>query len=180
MRKALLASSVAGLALAVGFATPAIAEDTDVTITVTAADGLTITVPGPVNLGTGNPGAPVDGPLGAVAVSDQRAALNASWNVTVVTSPFTTGGATVAETIPATSVSYWSGPATVAAVGTGVFTPGQLAAGNAVVINTAQDAFTHTGGSGDNSVTWNPTLVIDIPAGKVAGAYTGTVTHTVV
>jgi hypothetical protein len=29
-------------------------------------------------------------------------------------------------------------------------------------------------------VTWNPTIVIHLPAGAVQGTYTGTVTHTVV
>jgi hypothetical protein len=179
MRKALLFSATAGLVLAVGLATPAAAEDTEVTVTVTAADGLTIDVPATADIGTGNPGTSVSGQLGPVTVTDERAALDASWNVTVVSTAFTTGTATPAETIPATSVSYWSGPATVGPVGAGTFTPGQAAVGNAEVISTAQDAFTHATGSGDNSVTWNPTLVIAIPTGKVAGEYTGTVTHTV-
>jgi hypothetical protein len=29
------------------------------------------------------------------------------------------------------------------------------------------------------SATWNPTLIVDIPAGAVAGTYTGTITHSV-
>jgi hypothetical protein len=64
-------------------------------------------------------------------------------------------------------------------VGTGTFSPGQPLVTNAEVIATAQDAFTHTGGSGANSVSWNPTLIIAVAADKVAGAYSGTVTHTV-
>ncbi|MEU6410670.1 hypothetical protein [Microbispora sp. NPDC046933] len=34
-------------------------------------------------------------------------------------------------------------------------------------------------GSGDNSATWDPTIVITVPAQAVAGTYTGTVNHSV-
>jgi len=40
-------------------------------------------------------------------------------------------------------------------------------------------AFTHTGGTDGNSATWNPGLVISVPATALTGAYTGTVTHSV-
>jgi hypothetical protein len=32
---------------------------------------------------------------------------------------------------------------------------------------------------GNNSVTWNPTVLITLPAQAVAGKYTGTITHSV-
>jgi hypothetical protein len=46
-------------------------------------------------------------------------------------------------------------------------------------VSAAQTAF--TGGSlvGNNSASWNPTLIVTIPAAAVVGTYTGTVTHTV-
>ncbi len=178
MRKVLVASATVGLAIALGFGAPAFAEDTTVTVTVQASDGLTITVPGSVNLGTGSPGSAVTGQLGAVTVTDQRATLTPTWTASVVSSDFTTGGATAPETISAPNVSYWSGPAT-STVGSGTFTPGQINAAAAEAIDTAQTAFAHTGGAGDNSATFNPTLIVNIPAGNVTGAYTGTVTHTV-
>jgi hypothetical protein len=181
MRKALLASGLAGLALAVGVATPASAEDTIVTVTVAATDGLTIVVPATASLPAGTPGSTITGPLGPVTVTDSRALLDATWGVTVVTSSFITGTApaTTAETIPAANVSYWSGPAT-AVTGNGTApTPGQPLVANAVPIPAAVTAFSQTGAIGDNTATWNPRLIISIPAGNIAGAYTGTVTHTV-
>ena len=68
-------------------------------------------------------------------------------------------------------------PGTIGAVGT--LLGSQLTSGAAVVINAAQTAF--TGGSliGNNSASWNPTMVVTIPAAAVVGTYTGTVTHTV-
>jgi hypothetical protein len=32
---------------------------------------------------------------------------------------------------------------------------------------------------GNNSVSWNPTVTINIPSAAVAGTYSGTVTHSV-
>jgi hypothetical protein len=32
---------------------------------------------------------------------------------------------------------------------------------------------------GNNTTTWNPTLIVTIPSTAVAGTYTGTVTHSV-
>ncbi|MGI5162692.1 hypothetical protein [Microbispora sp. CA-102843] len=151
------------------------------TFTVTAPDGLTITVPnGPVSIGSGVPGGQISGQLGPVTVSDQRAALTATWIATVVaaTGGFTTGGGTPAETIPNTDVLYWSGAAT-ATTGTGTFVPGQANAAAAQSIDTPRTAFSKTSGSGDNSATWDPTIVINVPASAVAGVYTGTVNHSV-
>ncbi|GII63803.1 hypothetical protein Skr01_38880 [Sphaerisporangium krabiense] len=152
---------------------------TTVTFSVTAPDSLTITVPdGPVNIGGNTPGNQVTGQLGLVTVSDQRASLTATWTATVSASSFTTGGGTAAETIPASSVQYWSGPAT-ATTGTGTFVPGQANAAAAVTLDQPRTAFSKTTGSGDNSATWNPTLIVTIPAQAVAGTYTGTVSHQV-
>ena len=40
-------------------------------------------------------------------------------------------------------------------------------------------AMSLTGGAGSNSASWNPTLVVNVPAAAVAGTYSGTVTHSV-
>ncbi|MGW4644363.1 hypothetical protein ACWEN6_37990 [Sphaerisporangium sp. NPDC004334] len=152
---------------------------TTVTFTVTAPDSLTIAVPdGPVPIGGNTPGNPVTGQLGLITVSDQRAALTATWTATVSATNFTTGGGTAAETIPTTSVQYWSGPAT-ATTGTGTFVAGQANAAAAVTLDQPRTAFSKTTGSGSNSATWNPTLIVNIPAQAVAGTYTGTVNHLV-
>ncbi|MEU4570247.1 hypothetical protein [Micromonospora sp. NPDC023956] len=159
-------------------AAPAAAEDTIVTLTVDAAGGLSITVPARANLGHGVEGSTVSGQLGPVTVLDQRGSLTPNWTATVVSTDFTTGGGSSGETIPNINVRYWSGPATATAGG-GVFTPGQPTAAEQVVINVPRTAFSHTGGSGNNFATWNPTLLVNIPDGTVEGVYTGTVTHSV-
>jgi hypothetical protein len=151
--------------------------DTTATFTVTAG-ALSITVPASVNLGSGAASTSLTGPMGPVTVTDARGALTATWTTTVSSTDFTTGGGTPAETIPKASVSYWSGPAT-ATTGIGVFTPGQLTAILAQSLSVPRTAFTLTLGVGNNSATWNPTLIVAIPASAVAGLYTGTVTHSV-
>jgi hypothetical protein len=48
-----------------------------------------------------------------------------------------------------------------------------------VVIDVPQTAFSLVGGSGINTATWRPTVLIDIPPAAVIGVYSGTVTHSV-
>jgi hypothetical protein len=151
--------------------------DTTVTFTVNAG-ALSITMPAAVNLGSGAAGGQITGQMGPVTVTDARGALTATWTTTVSSTDFTTGGGTPAETIPKAAVSYWSGPAT-ATTGIGVFTPGQLTAILAQSLSVPRTAFTLTLGVGNNSATWNPSLIVSVPAAAVAGVYTGTVTHSV-
>ncbi len=168
--------------------TPALADSTaDTTVTFTVNAGtLDITAPLSANLGAGAPGTDISDQLGTVEVTDTRASADASWVATVTSTDFTTGVTpTATETIAAELVDYWSGPATVGPTGTGTFTEGQTAAGDAeplndgVTPNVPVTAFTHTGGTGNNSVGWNPTLVVHVPLANEAGLYTGTVTHSV-
>ena len=162
-----------------GIASAATTGTTTTTFTLTGG-AISITVPtASVNLGSVSVAAgTLSGQLGTVTVHDGRGLLNGSWTSTVSSSHFTTGGQTAAETINGTSVSYWSGAAT-ATSGVGTLVGSQLTSLAAVVINAAQTAF--TGGSliGNNTASWNPTLIITIPAAAVVGTYTGTVTHTV-
>jgi hypothetical protein len=177
----------AGLTALVGatlvlVALPGIASATTMgtTTTFTLTGGsISITVPSTtVNLGSVSVAAgSITAQLGTVTVNDGRGLLNGSWTSMVSSSQLTTGGQTAAETINATSVSYWSGAAT-ATSGVGTLVGSELTPGAAVAINAAQTAF--TGGSliGNNSASWNPT-VITTPSEGVVGTYTGTVTHTV-
>ncbi|MEV0537710.1 hypothetical protein [Kitasatospora sp. NPDC050463] len=91
---------------------------------------------------------------------------------------FTTGGSTAPETIPTSAISYWSGIASPT-TGVGTFTPGQATSGQAQTLDSSRTAYTLLAGTGNNSATWNPTLVAAIPAGAVNGIYTGTVTHSI-
>ncbi|MFD0787499.1 hypothetical protein ACFQZ8_26660 [Micromonospora azadirachtae] len=176
MRKRFISAVFVGAVASTALAAPAAAEETTVTLTVASAGGLSITVPASANIGNGTEGSTVSGQLGPVTVLDQRGSLTPNWTATVIGSDFVTGGGTSGETIPAINVRYWSGSATATA-GSGTFTPGQVDAAGQVIINVPRTAFSHAGGTGNNFATWNPTVVVDIPAGTVAGTYTGTVTH---
>ncbi|MEK8109072.1 hypothetical protein NKG94_38520 [Micromonospora sp. M12] len=79
-----------------------------------------------------------------------------------------------AETVEASLIDYWSGAAT-ATTGTGTFTPGQATSAAAAPLDTVDPltAFTHTGGTGGNTATWNPTLIVNVPLDSIAGVYTG-------
>lgn len=169
---------LAGVALALSLvAAPAAAAptgDTETTFDVLAGT-LDIVVPATATIGTGGqPGTTISGQLGSVTVDDTRAADDASWVTTVTSTDFTTGGGSTAETVTAADVDYASGPAT-ATTGNGTFTPTTTPA----PIGTGTTAFTHSGGTGNNSATWNPTLDVHVPLANVAGTYTGTVTHSV-
>jgi hypothetical protein len=178
LRAGLTALAAASLLLVAlpGVASAATTGTTTTTFTLTGGS-MSITVPGTtVNLGSMSVAASsLTGKLGTVTVNDDRGLLNGGWTAdTVSSSHFTTGGQTTAETIAA----YWSGAAT-ATSGLGSLLGSQLTSGLAVVVNAVQTAF--TGGSllGNNSASWNPTLIVTIPAAAVVGTYTGTVTHTV-
>jgi hypothetical protein len=173
-------SVAAGAAMVVAVAGVASAAPGDTTVTFSVSSGsLSISVPaGPVGLGSGTPGNSITGQLGNVTVTDARALLTAAWTASVISTSFKTGGGTTAETVPASAISYWSGTAS-STTGSGTFTPGQASAGQAQTLNVSRTAYTLTGGVGDNSATWNPTLIVAIPASAVNGTYTGTVTHSV-
>ena len=151
---------------------------TTTTFTLTGG-ALNITAPASKDLGSVATGtATVSAQLGTVTVADTRGALLGAWTASAVTTSFTTGGATASETIAAANANYWSGTAT-SSTGVGTFTPGQPLAANQVSIGTAQTAFSAAVVVGNNSVAWNPTLIVTIPSAAVAGSYTGTVTHSV-
>lgn len=167
----------AAAVVVVATAAPAWAADTTVTFSVQGAQ-LTITAPANASLPTTTIGGQTSGLIGPVTVNDQRGVVPAPWTATVASTIFTTGSSTPNETIPNSNVQYWSGPAT-ATSGSGTFIPGQLSAAQAVTLNVPQTAFSHTGGGGANSATWNPTLIVNVPPTAAAGLYTGTITHSV-
>ena len=174
--KSLLASAI-GLAMLAGFTPSAGAADTTATFTVTAG-ALSILPPAAAALGAAAPGAtatPVA--FGPVVVTDLRAALNGAWTATVSSGDFTTTGEG-APTVGKANVSYWSGPS-IAPTGTATRTAGQAAAENAVTLAATRTAFTASGVTGVGTTTWNPTVSVAIPGSAVAGAYTGTITHSV-
>jgi hypothetical protein len=177
-KKALIV--LGGLIIALATASPAAAQpsgNTSVTFTV-GTSNLTIEVPPSVNLGSGFAGSTISGQLGNVTVTDNRAALTATWTASVTSTAFTTGTGTPEETIAPNFVNYWSGPL-VSSTGTGIFVPGQPTQAAQQSLEVPRVAFSKTTGSGNNSAVWSPTLNITIPVTAVGGLYQGTVTHSV-
>ena len=171
--KTLLASAL-GLAVLTGFTPSAGASATTATFTVTAGL-LSISAPESKALSDAAAGGIATAQLGNVVVSDLRGALAGSWTAKVISSSFTTPG-TDAPVIPATAVEYWSGAAT-AQSGTAVRVAGQATALLKAPINALTTAYSATGVVGNNSTTWNPTVLVNVPAGAIAGLHTGTITH---
>ena len=134
-----------------------------------SADGaLTISAPPSANLGSGAPGSTISAILGPVTVTDDRALLSANWTVTAAETDFAAG----AQTIPASDASYE--PGTLVTTGVITVTPTNLTLENA-----AQTTVMGSGGVGDNTATWDPTVSVAVPAGAPGGVYTGTLTQSV-
>ena len=172
-----LAVSLASATGLVVVAAPADAGQ-GVTFTLTAG-ALTVSDPADKSLGSVATGtASLSTTLGATTVTDNRGALLGTWTATVSATDFTTGTATADETIAKSQVDYYSGPAT-AFSGTAVLVPGQLAVLLKEDLGAARTAFSATGVVGNNSATWVPTVVVNIPSDAVAGTYSGTITHSV-
>jgi hypothetical protein len=165
------AALVGAAVMSTSAASAATNPDTGVTFAVTGGD-LTINAPTGVALvpggtDTGLPGTNVVGLMGDTTVTDNRALDGAIWNATVSESDFTTGTGTSAETIAASYATYAPGTVTT----TGTVTTSE--ADSATLSNGAQDV---VGGSlieGDNTATWDATVVVAIPDTAVVGAYTG-------
>lgn len=171
--RTLLVISATGL-LTLAVALPASAAgETSATVTVTGG-GLSITVQAAAgSLGSAVntvDGSTISGPLGQVQVLDARsAAAGSGWVASVISTAFTPSSG---PTIGAALVGYNAG--TVAKTGTATYT-----ANNPSNLTGVVAAVTATGITGDNSATWNPTINVHIDGGKIAGTYSGTITHSV-
>jgi len=175
---AVMATTALTTAAFAGLAQPAGAADTTTTFTLTGG-ALSISAPSSKALGSAATGsASITAQLGTTTVTDARGALLGSWTGSVASTDFTTGLATANETIAKTDADYWSGAAT-ASTGLGTFTPGQLLVANKVTLASSRTAFSAASVIGNNSVSWNPTVGINVPAAAVAGTYSGTITHSV-
>jgi hypothetical protein len=176
------AAAVIGAALTTTSAPGAMAAtgppvDTTVTFTVTNGD-LTISapsgvalVPGGSDSDSGLPGSTVAATMGDTMVTDNRAALLTPWIATVSETDFTTGTATLPETISAGNATY--DPGTVAHTGDITTT------GSTVTLSGDAQQVVTDAGSGDNTATWDATITLAIPGTAVVGNYTGTLTSSV-
>jgi hypothetical protein len=166
-----LAGAVALVIVTAGPVEAAPSAGTTTTFDVTAAT-LDITAPGTAALTNVAPGGTATGSLADTVVTDGRAAADAGWTATVLSTAFTSG----TQSIPASDVRYSSGAAT-ATTGNGTFTAGGTVTPDATAPEVT--AFTHAGGSGNNTSTWGPTLSVIVPLGTSTGTFTGTVTQSV-
>lgn len=146
------------------------------------AEALSISVPGgPVNLGSGSPGQTLTGNLGSVTVSDS-ANLSVVQTMTVTVSlsaPFTVTQGGQTWSLPASRVSYWSGPLT-ASNNLGACAVSQPTSAAAVDLSSSRTAFSCLSLLAlAPSFTFKPTLVVTTPATIPAGTFTGTITHSV-
>ena len=166
--KPLIAAATAGVLL-VGLALPASADDTTTTFTLTGGE-LTLSVSPTAALtdeASGVDANTITGTLGAVTVTDARGGT-AGWVTSAASSTFTGAGLSVSD-----DVAYSTG--TVTETGTNSIAPA-----SALSIATVQSVATATAVSGNNPAAWDPTLDVSMPAGSLAGDYTGTVTTSLV
>lgn len=146
-----------------------------------AGAAVSISAPTSANLGS----APVNstsisGKLGTVtATATGTLLVLPSFKASVSTTVFTTGAGGAGETIGKESIFYWSGPATASSGLLSGGVPGQLTAANAVDLTVTRTAFSGQGTLASMSVSWNPTIVINVPASAVAGTYRAVITHSV-
>ena len=144
-----------------------------------AGGAVAISAPPVVNLGAASvESGKLTAQMGTVTVTGSGT-VAPSFVATVSVSAFTTGAGGPNETIPPTSIRYWSGPATSAVGLRGGGTPGQRGAAQAVDMSVSRVAFSGAGNALVISASWNPTLIFDLPASTVPGIYSGTITHSV-
>lgn len=180
---AMTAMMSAGLAAFVPVAANAGAGDTPSTFTLSATGGLSIAVPDgsvtPVNLGSASTGAAtLSHTLGNVTVTDGRGALPATWTATASSTNFTTGGATANETVAKANVGYYAGVGTAQLGQIGAFVPAGTALTPVALAGSGANVGTWAG-TGNDTVTWNPTITFTLLPSQVAGTYSGTITHSV-
>jgi hypothetical protein len=161
-------------------ATPTATIESDATTaeTTSSSGGLSISVPGSVSFGSRPVGAgTLTGRLGPVQVSTSGGLLGSTgWLTKVSTSGFRSD-ADPSQVIAPSAVRYSAGVATgLSGVSLSACLPGSPAP-----LGGAATAFSCTGLSllTGTSVTWSPTLTIEVSAGLTQGTYRGTITHSV-
>ena len=178
LRHLLLGTGAAGLLLAGGIGAPSAHADSTLTtfdvpagrVSIDAADSATLSSV----TNTVVAGMVVSGSLGGVTVTDTRN-VTLGWTATAAAGDFTQqdgpGDAALtgpADTIPGAAATITS-PATADSVdGLAVFVPGVLP-GNIGGATT----------TGNNAITFTPSVSIAVPADTAPGTYTGTVTTSV-
>ena len=187
MRKPVALAATAGLLTATAaLAAPAHAACavsdplcSDVSFTV-GAGTISLVAPSAATGGTATvsgSGATVEIPLGATTVTDLRVA-SPGWSVSATASDFATTGGTIDKTqaafsVPADGVATGLVGAALCTTRTRKSTP------TAVDANGTTTQIFRCTQVGVSGATYTPVLTVTVPAGSVAGTYTGTVTQSV-
>jgi hypothetical protein len=198
-RKLLAATVGAGtLGLSLLWASPALAAGgcssgcstaTNVTFTVGASSGLSLSVPSNTDVDLGSAtsnilGTSVTGTLHPTTVTDTRGALLAAWTVTVSTTGFTGSGGAAGQSLAAGQGAMYldtvSTLTNVIALATGGLVPTTFtSAATPVTLSSVGGTLLAGTTTGSGNITYTPALKVTIPASTVAGTYSGSVTQTV-
>lgn len=166
-------------AAAIAATTSPAAAGTGVTFELT---GGTLTVSEPATMDLGETSADSGGvlikSLGNVTVTDDRDLYVASWTATASSTDFTNTSEPAAPAIPVSAASYVAVPVVGFVPDTG-FAAAALTPVPAVSLSLAGKTVVTGLSTGDNMGQWNPTLELTVPANSFAGAYSGTITHSV-
>ena len=161
--------SVLGIALFVGSQTTArSASITNLTMDITGGT-LTISAPASLDIGSWTSPSTASISMGTVTVLDYRGVADSGWIVSAIATALTP---TTGPAIAANLMGY--DPGTIANIGT-VTTVGHVV----TLLDGVMPVITGSLGSGSETVTWNPTLTVRIPAAVANGTYTATLTHSV-
>ena len=136
---------------------------------------LGISAPSAKDLGSGPPGGTLTAQLGTVTATDNRGQSGGGWTAQASSTVFSNTITPAAA--PITTATYASGFST-STTGSAVFLPGQTTTPSALSA-AAVTVFSASATGGNNSASWNPTIVVNLPAHAISGSYTGTVTHSV-
>jgi hypothetical protein len=165
--------------------TSSTASTTTTTTSTTTTTGLaspgtlSISAPGRLDVGTAaSAGRAISARMGTVTVTDTRGVVGGAWTARVSATAFTIEGGAAGQRVAPSSIAYWSGPAT-ARSGTAALAPGQPGPSRAVPLTATRTAFSATRVSGANTAAWNPTVIVRVPAGALAGRYRGAIIHSV-
>jgi hypothetical protein len=162
---------------------------TNVTFSLGASSGLSVSVPSNADVDLGSAtsnilGTTASGSLHPTTVTDTRGQLLAAWTVTVSSTGFVGSGTAAGQSLAASRATMYldavSTLTNVVALATGGLLPTSFAS-QATPVTLSSGGATLLAGTttGSGNITYTPDISISIPANTVAGTYSGAVTQTV-
>lgn len=148
-----------------------------------ATETLAISLPASANLGSAalSPaGSTLSGLLGTTTVTDTRS-LSTGWTVSISATSLSDGATPTPDTIAASKLKAYialgNGPTVISGMAVPVTTHSTSLTG--LQLSTTQQVLLSATATGQNTVSYNPTIGLTIDPSDVAGTYTGTITQTV-